>query len=134
MKNITMSLVLFFQLLCRLESFQAKRLRKKDPPNPRIKPWSPALQKDSLPSEPPGKPELKGSSADFISWLLGLTLAIKTWIQKVQRSQFALSHLPVIQRSLLGLCQGPVPLWSLVLGTDSELMDGEEESSSSSWA
>ena len=55
-----MSLVLFFQLLCRLEIFQAKRLRKKDPLNSRIKPWSPAFQTDSLPSEPPGKPELKG--------------------------------------------------------------------------
>ena len=55
-----MSLVLFFQLLCRLESFQAKSLRKKDPPKSRIKPSSPALQTDSLPSEPPGKPELKG--------------------------------------------------------------------------
>ena len=29
-----------------------------DLPNPRIKPRSPALQADSLPSEPPGKPEL----------------------------------------------------------------------------
>ena len=27
-----------------------------DLPNPEIKPRSPALQKDSLPSEPPGKP------------------------------------------------------------------------------
>jgi len=27
-----------------------------DPPNPGIKPWSPVLQADSLPSEPPGKP------------------------------------------------------------------------------
>ena len=26
-------------------------------PNPGIKPWSPALQADSLPSEPPGKPK-----------------------------------------------------------------------------
>ena len=26
-----------------------------DLPNPGIKPWSPALQGDSLPSEPPGK-------------------------------------------------------------------------------
>ena len=59
-KDLTMSLVLFFQLLCRLESFQAKKLRKKYPPNPRIKPWSPALQTDSLPSEPPGKLELNG--------------------------------------------------------------------------
>ena len=27
-----------------------------DLPDPGIKPWSPALQADSLPSEPPGKP------------------------------------------------------------------------------
>ena len=30
-----------------------------DLPNPGIKPESPALQADSLPSEPPGKPYLK---------------------------------------------------------------------------
>ena len=29
-----------------------------DLPNPRIKPGSPALQTDSLPSEPPGKPNV----------------------------------------------------------------------------
>ena len=28
-------------------------------PNPRIEPWSPALQADALPSEPPGKPTTK---------------------------------------------------------------------------
>ena len=28
----------------------------RDLPNPAIEPWSPALQADSLPSEPPGKP------------------------------------------------------------------------------
>ena len=27
-----------------------------DLPNPGFKPWSPALQADALPSEPPGKP------------------------------------------------------------------------------
>ena len=31
-----------------------------DLPNPRIKPRSPALQEDSLPSEPPGKPKNSG--------------------------------------------------------------------------
>ena len=31
-----------------------------DLPDPGIEPGSPALQADSLPSEPPGKPELKG--------------------------------------------------------------------------
>ena len=30
-----------------------------DPPNPGIKPRSPALKEDSLPSEPPGEPHVK---------------------------------------------------------------------------
>ena len=30
-----------------------------DLPNPGIKPWSPALQVDSLPAEPPGKPNVR---------------------------------------------------------------------------
>ena len=30
-----------------------------DLPDPGIKPWSPALQADALPSEPPGKPHIK---------------------------------------------------------------------------
>ena len=33
-----------------------------DLPNPGIKPGSPALQADSLPSEPPGKPKFSVSS------------------------------------------------------------------------
>ena len=33
-----------------------------DPPNPGIEPRSPALQADSLPSEPPGKPPIIGRS------------------------------------------------------------------------
>ena len=31
-----------------------------DLPDPGIKPWSPALQTDALPSEPPGKPKQAG--------------------------------------------------------------------------
>ena len=31
-----------------------------DLPDPGIEPWSPALQADALPSEPPGKPSLYG--------------------------------------------------------------------------
>ena len=33
-----------------------------DLPDPAIEPWSPTLQADALPSEPPGKPE-KGEGA-----------------------------------------------------------------------
>ena len=36
-----------------------------DLPNPGIKPGSPALQADSLPSEPPGNPKLAGNSTKF---------------------------------------------------------------------
>ena len=40
-----------------------------DLPNPGIKPWSPALQVDSSPSEPPGKP--KNTRVDSLSLLQG---------------------------------------------------------------
>ena len=43
-----------------------------DLPNPGIEPESPALQADSLPCEPPGKPE-KGKEQDLcVSYLLVL--------------------------------------------------------------
>ena len=35
-----------------------------DVPNPGIEPRSPALQADSLPSEPPGKPRLEINNSD----------------------------------------------------------------------
>ena len=49
-------------------------------PNPGIEPWSPALQVDSLPSEPPGKPKSTGVGSwsllqgDFLTqeWNWGL--------------------------------------------------------------
>ena len=42
-------------------------------PNPRIKPGSPALQADSLPSEPPGKPSEPNSEGhDKIKIPMGL--------------------------------------------------------------
>ena len=37
-----------------------------DLPNPGIKPWSPALQADTLPSEPPGKPRKTGVGCHFL--------------------------------------------------------------------
>ena len=44
-----------------------------DLPNPRIKPGSPALQADSLPSEPPGKSSEPNSEGhDQIKILMGL--------------------------------------------------------------
>ena len=39
-----------------------------DLPNPRVKPRSPALQADSLPDEPPGKPSFLHSVSEFICW------------------------------------------------------------------
>ena len=41
-----------------------------DLPNPGIKPWSPVLQADSLPSEPPGKP--KNTGVGSLSLLQGI--------------------------------------------------------------
>jgi len=41
-----------------------------DLPNPRIEPRSPPLQADSLPSEPPGKPEWKGKFIAFSDLIL----------------------------------------------------------------
>ena len=40
-----------------------------DLPNPGIKPRSPALQSDSLPTEPPGKPLLFLITFSFLFWL-----------------------------------------------------------------
>ena len=34
----------------------------RDLPDPGIEPWSPTLQTDSLPSEPPGKPQRKNQT------------------------------------------------------------------------
>ena len=44
----------------------------RDLPNPGIKPRSPALQADSLPSEPPGKP--KNTVVGSLSLLQGIFL------------------------------------------------------------
>jgi len=38
-----------------------------DLPNPGIEPRFPALQADSLPSEPPGRPGIKGTQDNFFS-------------------------------------------------------------------
>ena len=54
-------ILLMFVLL--FASFQLKEWIaipfSKGSSQPRVKPWSPILQADSLPSEPPGKPNLK---------------------------------------------------------------------------
>ena len=51
-----------------------------DLPDPGIEPWSPALQADSLPSEPPGG---RGERAHDLGSVLGLSLASiqLSWIQ-----------------------------------------------------
>ena len=51
-----------------------------DPPNPGIKPWSPALQAHSLPSEFPGKLHLHLIKSNWRSWDNGLFL---TWEPKI---------------------------------------------------
>ena len=42
----------------------------RDLPNPGVKPRSPALQADSLPAEPPGKPKNTGvASLSLLQWI-----------------------------------------------------------------
>ena len=51
-------------------------------PNPGIKPWSPTLQVDSLPAEPPGKPKNTGVGS----------LSLLQWIFPTQESNQGLLH------------------------------------------
>ena len=45
-------------------------LSSRDLPNPEIKPWSPALQADSLPAEPQGRPKkTRVSSLSLLQWI-----------------------------------------------------------------
>ena len=53
-----------------------------DLPNPGIKPRSPTLQADSLPSEPPGKPKNIGVGS----------LSLRQWIFPTQESNWGLLH------------------------------------------
>ena len=67
-----------------------------DRPDPGIEPWSPTLQADSLPSEPPGKPYWTGAIAPGVSKsLIGLsdwarvhahtnTHTLDTWLLRCQ--------------------------------------------------
>ena len=48
-----------------------------DLPNPGIKPWSPALQANSLPSEPPGKPSRSWAPAFLLSFQEMLMLLVQ---------------------------------------------------------
>ena len=68
----------------------------RDLPNPGIVPRSPALQVDSLPSEPPGKPKINFSIIKkkikwwSLSFLDSISRALKTWasqMPKATRSQ-----------------------------------------------
>ena len=49
-----------------------------DPPDPGIKPRSPALQTDSLLTEPPGKPNVSSVCVVFVFFLLLLFLTSET--------------------------------------------------------
>ena len=56
-----------------------------DLPNPGIKPRSPTLQGDSLPSEPPGKP--KDTRVGSLSLLLLMLLGFKDAMGRIQSSE-----------------------------------------------
>ena len=53
-----------------------------DLPNPGIEPSTPALQADSLPSEPPGKPTLDIEMLNFNSILFIRTVLKRTVLEK----------------------------------------------------
>ena len=57
-----------------------------DLPNPEIKPRSPTLQADSLPSEPPGKPEHLSYSINIRYSVDPKQLSNKRWTEKPNRS------------------------------------------------
>ena len=61
-------------------------------PNPGIEPGSPALQADSLPAEPPGKP--KNTRVGSLSLLQGiiLTQELKPGVPHCRRILYQLSH------------------------------------------
>ena len=64
----------------------------RDLPNPGIKPRSPALQEDSLPSEPPGKPKNTGVGISFLRDIF-LTQELNQGVLHWQVDFLPLSHL-----------------------------------------
>ena len=64
----------------------------RDLPNPGIKPRSPALQEDSLPSEPPGKPKNTGVGSLSILQGIFLTQELNRSLLHCRRILYQLSY------------------------------------------
>ena len=76
-------------------------------PNPGIKPRSPALQADSLPSEPPGKPQAAVCEISFPDQGLGVQSLNHWTTREVHRSEFLMEGFPVPMK-VMGLVVGCV--------------------------
>ena len=64
----------------------------RDLPNPGIKPRSPALQADSLPSEPPGKPKNTGvGSLSLLQWIF-LSQELNRYLLQCKEIIFQLNY------------------------------------------
>jgi len=64
-----------------------------DLPNPGIKPRSPALQADSLPTEPPGKPKSK----EWVAWWAAVYGVAQSWTRLKRLSSSSGSSLSLLQ-------------------------------------
>ena len=71
-----------------------------DLPNPGVKPWSPTLQADSLPSEPPGKPQREMRKTVYLSHLM-VTLASHRHTRKgATVLNYSITHWKLIKSGL----------------------------------
>ena len=72
-------------------------------PDPGMEPWSPALQVDALPSEPPGKGPWRGDSiweTGFFRWLCSTQNALVSWIYLILTTAADKPNLTQMERML----------------------------------
>ena len=80
-----------------------------DLPNPGIEPRSPALQKDSLPAEPPGKPKNTGVGSCSLLQRIFLTQESNRVLLHCRRILCRLSH--QVASLIAQLVKNPLAVW-----------------------